>query len=527
MLQLRALARFRLPALAAMLALAFALSQLFGGEAWDEQMHRIGHDDHVRYAGEVLTGDTSRSFHDINRDLEYYGLITMGPASAIAAGTGNLLGLDESSERSLFRTLLHASAFAWALATVWLVYLIVKRETDRPEIATIAALLLLTYPTWLGHGFFNFKDLPQAFFYMLAFFGAREALQDRPGAFRKGLILLAIATVGAGTVRLAAIPLLIPQYLLLLWAILGDRDKTRVRLRESVLAGFAVLFCIYAFTPASWRDPIEYLQWNIAYMSQHGWSGCTLTMGACIQATSADWSTLSYLAQWFAVRLPLLVLLLTPLAAAMLVWRGNTFQRHVVLAGVLPLIVLSAMNSTLYDGIRHILFVVPCFILMIAFLADRLARKHPAAFRAFRIAAYASLALFVVDNLRLFPFNYVYFNEPARFFVSEETFDTDYWGYSLREAAGPLRDAADTASSETPVIYTAWPGHLVTPFAGENTQLVRKENIPSGSTYYEISLTRGAKSPAPACGDVQYVERRLSFAPRSMRLSYATICQQG
>lgn len=519
------LSPLRWPGIAAVLVLVFILSQILGGESWDEYLHRIGHDDHVRYAGEVLTGDTSRSFHEIDQDLEYYGLISMEPASTIAHAAADILDLPTSEERRLFRVLLHASAFAWAIATAFIVYLLVRRETGRRELAAIAGLLLLLYPTWLGHGFFNFKDLPQAFFYTLALWGGREAIQDEDGAFRKGLLIVAIATVGAATVRFAVLPLLIPQYLLIIWALLSEQEKRPLHLRDSVIAGLLTLLCIYAFTPASWRAPLEYLQWNIAYMSQHGWNSCTITLGDCINVRSQEWSALQYLISWLIVRLPLLILILTPPAAGLLLWRGNAFQRHLILAAFLPVIVLSGMNSTLYDGIRHVLFIIPSLVLMVVLAADVLARTHPAVFKAFRAGAYATLALFLADNIRLFPFNYVYFNEPSRFFVTEKTFDTDYWGYSLREAAIPLADAGRNVAAEAPILYTAWPQHLIEPFAGPNTRPIPPETLDEGVPHYQISLTRGGAEPSASCGHIDYVERRLVFAPRPMRLSFAAQCE--
>ena len=49
------------------------------------------------------------------------------------------------------------------------------------------------------------------------------------------------------------------------------------------------------------------------------------------------------------------------------------------------------------------------------------------------LAAYG--VFLFIDTVTLQPYGYVWFNEWARFFANETNYDTDYWGYSLREAA--------------------------------------------------------------------------------------------
>jgi hypothetical protein len=41
----------------------------------------------------------------------------------------------------------------------------------------------------------------------------------------------------------------------------------------------------------------------------------------------------------------------------------------------------------------------------------------------------------LIDVITLQPYQYVWFNEVARFFVNEKNYETDFWGYSMREAA--------------------------------------------------------------------------------------------
>ena len=60
--------------------------------------------------------------------------------------------------------------------------------------------------------FFNYKDLPLAFFFMLAIYGALIANKDFEKNFLCGLLLISLATAGAGCVKLAAMPLMAIQW---------------------------------------------------------------------------------------------------------------------------------------------------------------------------------------------------------------------------------------------------------------------------------------------------------------------------
>lgn len=59
-----------------------------------------------------------------------------------------------------------------------------------------------------------------------------------------------------------------------------------------------------------------------------------------------------------------------------------------------------------------------------------------------------SLCMFLWDQTRLHPYQYVYFNEFSRFLGVDDLFETDYWGTSAREHARLLQ--TDIHLGQTP-----------------------------------------------------------------------------
>jgi hypothetical protein len=94
-------------------------------------------------------------------------------------------------------------------------------------------------------------------------------------------------------------------------------------------------------------------------------------------------------------------------------------------------------NSTIYDGMRQFLFILPAVGVIaataIASILQRLVSMR------FRIAAYLVLIGLTIpiltDMYLLHPYEYVYFNRTfGGLERAHNQFDTDYWGLSMREA---------------------------------------------------------------------------------------------
>jgi hypothetical protein len=106
-------------------------------------------------------------------------------------------------------------------------------------------------------------------------------------------------------------------------------------------------------------------------------------------------------------------------------------------AAVFPVAYAMATHPVLYDGMRHVLFVLP-FLALLAGVgcAALLGARMPRALKGALVAAIAlSLGATVRDMVLLHPYESMYFNRTVGggFKRASESFETDYWGSSYKE----------------------------------------------------------------------------------------------
>ncbi|MCK6450680.1 MAG: hypothetical protein L6R19_07450 [Alphaproteobacteria bacterium] len=101
----------------------------------------------------------------------------------------------------------------------------------------------------------------------------------------------------------------------------------------------------------------------------------------------------------------------------------------------------AATHAVLFDGIRHMLFVVPPLTAAAALAIDRLWTWHPVA-RAVTLALLgATAATQIVLMVRSHPYQYLVFNlASGGVRGAQERFELDYWGVSFREAVQLMQE---------------------------------------------------------------------------------------
>jgi hypothetical protein len=509
--------RFKFIALAAvaLVVLAiFLLSQVVGGRTWDESAHVLGMEQQVGLVADWLRGNFTRSYSDLSGDLKYYGVSPILPTYAVLAVFG---WLSPTTNPGVIQTwMLHTTGFAYGMGTVFVIYLTLMRLAARAESAWVGAVLLLTYPLWLGYSFFDYKDLATAFFFALAILASIVLLQESATAGRRWMWVLGIATVGIADTKLVALALILPTWLVAFWHF-GRMSPGRF-----VVVCLATTLGIYVTTLPSWTDPFGFAVSSVVYMTHHAWGGCTLTNGACVGTHTVEWSAWRYGLTWLWAQLPLTVLIgIVPALGAALV-RG-TGRRILAISLVWPIAMIGIENSTLYDGLRHLLFALPLAFALVVLLADQLINRWAWLRAPAAILAIGMLSLAIVDDIRLFPFNYSYFNLVARQWADETWFETDYWGFSLKQAAeiaSPL-----TANK---VGVAAMPSFLATPFLPPGTPVVDldKQGAPASfqQSYVLIYITRLQRPARSKCKEVGNVSRSLALTKVNMKLAVIDIC---
>lgn len=331
-------------------------------------------------------------------------------------------------------------------------------EQGRWWFAFTAAAALALYPRYTGAVFNNSKDLPLAVA-MLALLWltirlARHWLDEPDRLPWRDLVAVGVVLGLAMAIRVIAL-LWVPVLGLLVVAWLALRGRAGVRRAALGLAvvGVASYLTILATWPYIFLNPIGGLPDSIASMSKYPWDDAILFGGEMIQAEQLP---RTYVPTWLWQGSPWLTMLLalagTVLAVADLVRRrGSAADLLLVAAWLLPVLALVGMRPTLYNALRHFLFVLPPMLLLAAHalvvgVAWLLARADAARWRRWAAGAVVAVAVaaqvqVLVGVARIYPYEYMYFNAASGGFEEQHPqYETDYWGVCGREAVLWLQD---------------------------------------------------------------------------------------
>jgi hypothetical protein len=414
------------------------------GVTWDEP-------DHNDY-GRMVARFYASGGRDLPDDpyLHLYGAAFDAPASVL--GSVSPLGLWPT------RHLLNAAVGWLGILGAWAC----ARAMAGEGAAFWAAALLALTPCWWGHMFNNPKDIPFAAGYvwslalLLRFLAAWPRVTLR---FAAALGVIMGLTMG---VRVGGVLLLGYLALAVLWPASGP-DDPGIRRAGGPAAGAALLawgvmlLCWpYALLrPVSW--PVEALT---KFMHYAPLKFAVIFRGESFPATDLPWS---YLPRHLLVMCPepLLLLLAGGLAAGVVrLALGERPSREaagrwgfVIMAALLPVGLVIAGRSVVYNGLRHLLFVVPPLAVLggaaLAAFATWLTRR-PA---AVRVAAWGLLAAWLGWHLsvsvRIHPHEYIQYNAFAGGLPGAlYNYELDYWGNSYPEA---IRDLEARLATEAPL----------------------------------------------------------------------------
>jgi Dolichyl-phosphate-mannose-protein mannosyltransferase len=416
------------------------------GVTWDEPLHN-------RYGNFVL--DYYTLFFVDKHSLDWNDIYAYGAAFDMAAAAVNRI-----SSMGTYETRHLLNGLVGVLGVVGCCKL--GRAIGGARAGFLAALLLLLTPNYYGQMFNNPKDIP---FAVGLVWGTYYLARLVPVLPRPPLRLLAKlgATIGlAMGVRVGGFLLVCYLGLLLavsaLWRAaaarrawllveLGWASLWRVLLPVVLVAYPIMLMC----WPWAQTDPLFNPLGALVHFSHFYYSLSTLFAGQLVPASDLPWA---YLPTYIALAVPELVLVLlicAPVVAVIGLWRSRFCIRREdalmsFLVGwgiVFPIAYAIAIKSTLYDGMRHLIFVLPLIAIAAALVADQALirlERFP-----YRPMIYTALALYSLVHLSimamLHPNEYVYYNA----FVggvegAQRKFNLDYWANSYAEAVQGLED---------------------------------------------------------------------------------------
>jgi hypothetical protein len=344
---------------------------------------------------------------------------------------GMLLGLcNPDLDLSLF----HGRNLAVASLGYIAAYELAFAVTGGPWAALLGPVALLLNPRFSGDTPSNPKDAPYAVFF-IAFLALLVGWPEK--RFVLKTILLGLLLFLACAQRLSGFFLLVPAALW--WCLLApEGKKTRPAVSAARLGTIAVmaLALLYATWPylrlAPWKNFWEVFSLSLRFP----YNGKVLFLGQIFKVHDLP---PTYPWVWLGIAIPLGLLAFAAIALALAFRKA----RHPATALVTVTLLLQAaailfFRPALYDGLRHLLYLLPLVSFLAALgvweIGRRLTPGWPRQAFAACVSLYAASVGFRMADLH--PYEYLYFNGLVGGLPGAEgKFETDYWGAAYREAA--------------------------------------------------------------------------------------------
>lgn len=323
--------------------------------------------------------------------------------------------------------------------------------------AFLAMVALAVWPSYFGHSMNNPKDAPFAALAILAlsvmaWTPTKFPYLDWPRIVALAIVLgLTLGVRPGGLLFLAYAALWIVATL---WAS-HETNPRRLAATATALATIALLagFVPIPVWPYLWERPFVGILEAVEGVSRYEWFGTVLFNGRDVPSNDLPWN---YVPAWLLLKTPPVLLAGTAASLSLLATAG--LRRRVAVglwfAALFPIGYVIARNSTLYDGLRHLLFILPPLAALSALGWDEMLRRAHGRARTLVIAVgLIGLAEPVVFQLRNHPNQTVYFSPlnggPSAAYAR---YELDYWGNCLFQA---LRDTAEIArATNAPVIIS-------------------------------------------------------------------------
>ena len=418
-----------------LLPLMLVLSRDFG-VTWDEKTHQLYGERVFRFLSQGLDDDWFRPG-------EIFIYLHGGLFDTVCVAVQQLLPGDQFVLRHYVN-----AAFGW-LGVFYVGRL--GRLLGGPGTGLLAMVLLALSPRYLGDAMNNPKDIPLAALLAAALYYLMQ-LEPRYPYLRLRLAVPLVLSIGlAVNVRAGALLFLAYFTMALAALLIATRERSFSRLLATFVRWAAVVVAVLllgtVFWPWAQVRPLTRPLQGMMRLSQFRWEFPVLFAGADVPASALPWD---YIPRWLLLTTPPVVLLGAALSLAWLVrprssgaapgvdapspWRMGALWFLALFPGTY----IVASGATIYDGIRHLTFTYPPFVVLAAF----------------------------------------------------GRYELDYWGNSLLQGVGWVDRAARAAG--TRVVVSGRPFHVVRDDSRRFASLdfTREED---GVPHLEILLLRGRR----------------------------------
>ena len=405
----------------------------------------ITHDEaHSNLVWELNKSKLSNIFLNTEENVElldsyfgYYGIGFYLISTPLELLFSQLINYNEINRAGSKLLIKHPVVFIFFILSAIYFRKIILLFTKDKFFSNISTILFLTYPYLLGHSFFNVKDIPSMSIWLICTYFIIKIMNEYFNYEKirsKNIILLAALTSYLISIRISGVLIFI-EYLvfLIFYTNIFKKNLFHFLIKNiRMISIFSLVFIAttFLFNPNFWDNPLKFFK-AISFMSQHIQTVCTITLGDCMKAQNLP---SSYLFIWLFFKLPLIILFglsVFPFIEKKLF----TNKENLIIIGSLSITVIIIMlllilfNVNLYDELRQVLFLIPLIFIISLILMFNFKKKLGLALIGF------SIIFFLFQNIKLFPYNYIWLNNSNIFMKVSNNFELDYWGVSTKNVA--------------------------------------------------------------------------------------------
>ncbi len=362
-------------------------------------------------------------------------------------------------------------------------------DESRFDLVRIAPLLavafLLSVPSFYGHISINPKDVPFAATYVWALVALVALAKQMPKPSWGRVVAFGVAmgvcmaTRPPGVVFIGYFGL----FGLLSIALFAERESWFRSLSSLVLRGlaaFGIAVCVLLpWWPAAHRNPFGSSAQAVEKLQTFSSTIPVLFAGQMYDAGSSPW----YYALWMLlIKLPLwmplamvagTVLLLFDLRKGNIKLDRDVFVRAlVVFAALFPLAYVLVRQPAIHNGIRHLLYLLPPLMAALSWGWQRAFARRGGAFAVAAVVAIL-LASSLATNVRLHPYQYIYYNQLAGGPAGAlNRYETEYWYTSGKEAVDLLGSHMRSSGEDSVRLMVSGPWQVIEPYLPAGVTLV-------------------------------------------------------
>ena len=343
----------------------------------------------------------------------------------------------------------HFISFAFFYISIYFFFLLIRDRYNSIYMGLLGSSFLILSPRIFAHSFYNNKDIIFMSIFIISIYTGTKLLRDYN---LKNTILFAFASALAIDTRILGIITPTIFFTISFLKIFPFEKKNIKYLNFNLLLLVLLSFFIYVFWPYLWENPIKNFLYVFEILSNFNENVFNFYLGEQIFAQNIPWH---YPIVWILITTPITYVLLFVSGFFLItyrlikriiniseininndIWRGkNEMVDLFIYATFLgPLFLVILLNSTLYDGWRHLYFIYPSFLYISLygtnFIVKNILKKIKKPFFILILLSMIPTVLFIYKN---HPYQYTYFNLAAGKDYNTN-FDMDYWGVSNKDA---------------------------------------------------------------------------------------------